>query len=69
MKKHTNKILIVTLLIGVSLVVVFGTIEVRKAYHNGEIKTVEEVFKNRPDKTIANADTTETTDVEAEIEK
>ena len=69
MKKYTNKILIITLLIGVLFVVAFGTVNIRKAYHNGEIKTVEEVFKNRLDKTIVNADTTETTDVEAEIEK
>ena len=42
MKKYTNKILIVTLIAAAVLMVVVGTVEMRKAFHKGEIKTTKE---------------------------
>lgn len=42
MKKFTNKILIITLIIGALLMVVVSTVGIRRAFHNGEIKTHKE---------------------------
>lgn len=42
MKKYTNKILIITLIIGALLMVVVSTVGIRRAFHNGEIKTHKE---------------------------
>ena len=42
MKKYTTKILIITLIAAALLVVVIGTVEIRKAFHKGEIKTIKE---------------------------
>ena len=42
MKKYTNKILIITLIAAALLMVVVGTVEIRKAFHKGEIKTTKE---------------------------
>ena len=42
MKKYTNKILIITLIAAAVLLVVVGTVEIRKAFHKGEIKTIKE---------------------------
>ncbi|MBQ6070116.1 MAG: hypothetical protein IKQ75_01715 [Bacteroidales bacterium] len=46
MKKYTNKILVVTLAVLALLIVVVGTVEIRKAYHNGQIKTTKEIFED-----------------------
>ena len=69
MKKYTNKILLITLIVMSVLFVVMGTVEIRKAFHNGEIKTTEEVFKDHLDKTIMTTDTAEAVDVRAEMEE
>lgn len=71
MKKYTNKTLIITLLIGVLLVVVMGTVEIRKAYHNGEIKTVEEIREMHKDaeKIIVYTDSVVVVDKETENEQ
>ena len=42
MKKFTNKILIITLIAAAVLMIVVSTVEIRKAFHNGEIKTHKE---------------------------
>ena len=71
MKKYTNKILIITLLVGVLLVVVTGTVEIRKAYHKGEIKTVEEIREMHKDakKVIVYTDSVVVVDKETENEQ
>lgn len=71
MKKYTNKTLIITLLIGVLLVVVMGTVEIRKAYHNGEIKTLEEIQEMHKDaeKIIVYTDSVVVVDKETENEQ
>ena len=71
MKKYTNKTLIITVLIGVLLVVVMGTVEIRKAYHNGEIKTLEEIQEMHKDaeKIIVYTDSVVVVDKETENEQ
>ncbi len=71
MRKYTNKILIITLLVGVLLVVVTGTVEIRKAYHNGEIMTVEEIREMHKDakKIIVYTDSVVVVDKETENEQ
>ncbi|MBQ3739746.1 MAG: hypothetical protein II856_00925 [Bacteroidales bacterium] len=71
MRKYTNKILIITLLVGVLLVVVTGTVEIRKAYHNGEIMTVEEIREMHKDaeKVIVYTDSVVVVDKETENEQ
>ena len=71
MRKYTNKILIITLLVGVLLVVVTGTVEIRKAYHNGEIKTLEEIQEMHKDaeKIIVYTDSVVVVDKETENEQ
>jgi hypothetical protein len=71
MRKYTNKILIITLLVGVLLVVVTGTVEIRKAYHKGEIKTVEEIQEMHKDaeKIIIYTDSVVVVDKETENEQ
>lgn len=73
MKKYTNKILIITLIIAAVLIVVVGTVEIRKAYHNGQIKKTEEIMK-QPRETgsqriIIDADTIQVVNVETEIDE
>lgn len=71
MRKYTNKILIITLLVGVLLVVVMGTVEIRKAYHNGEIKTLKEIREMHKDaeKVIVYTDSVVVVDKETENEQ
>ena len=71
MRKYTNTILIITLLVGVLLVVVTGTVEIRKAYHNGEIMTVEEIREMHKDaeKIIVYTDSVVVVDKETENEQ
>lgn len=73
MKKYTNKILIITLIAVAVLMVVFCTVEIRKAYHNGHIRKTEE-FMKQPRETdsqriIIDADTIQVVNVEKEIDE
>lgn len=68
MKKYTNKILVITLAVIALLIVVVGSVEIRKAFHNGEIKTVEEVLERHKDaeKIIVYTDSVVVVDKETE---
>jgi hypothetical protein len=73
MKKYTNKILIITLIAAAVLMVVFCTVEIRKAYHNGQIRKTEE-FMIQPRETnsqriIIDADTIQVINAETEIDE
>lgn len=71
MKKYTNKILLITLIIIAVLFVVIGTVEIRKAYHKGEIKTLEEIQEMHKDaeKIIVYTDSVVVVDKEMESEE
>ena len=73
MKKYTNKILIITLITAAVLMVVIGTVEIRKAYHNGKIKTTEELIKQHQgtgsQKIIIEADTVMVVNAETETDE
>ena len=58
MKKYTNKILIITLIAGAVLMMVIGTVEMRKAFHKGEIKTIKEwrEIQGNPEDSIVHLD-------------
>ncbi len=68
MKKYTNKILIITLIVMAFVVVVTGTVEVRKAYRSGKIRTTKELINVRIDEDIMDADTVEVVNIRAEME-
>ena len=73
MKKYTNKILIITLIIAAVLMSVIGTVEIRKAYHNGQIKKTEEIMKQPrgtgSQKIIIEADTVMVVNAETETDE
>lgn len=71
MKKYTNKILIITLAVMALLIVVVGSVEIRKAYHKGEIKTLEEIQEMHKDaeKVIVYTDSVVLVDKETENEQ
>ncbi len=71
MKKYTNKILLITLIVIAMLFVVIGSVEIRKAYHNGEIKTLEEIQEMHKDaeKIIVYTDSVVVVDKETENEQ
>ena len=73
MKKYTNKILIITLIIAAVLMSVIGTVEIRKAYHTGQIKKTEEIMKQPrgtgSQKIIIEADTVMVVNAETETDE
>lgn len=73
MKKYTNKILLITLIVMALLVVVIGTVEIRKAFHNGQIRKTEEFMKQPrvtdSQRIIIDADTILLENVQTENEK
>lgn len=71
MKKYTNKILLITLILIAVLFVVGGTVEIRKAFHNGKIMTVEEIQEMHKDaeKIIVYTDSVVVVDKETENEQ
>ncbi len=73
MKKYTNKILLITLIVMALLVVVMGTVEIRKAFHNGQIRKTEEFMKQPrgtdSQRIIIDADTILLENVQTENEK
>ena len=71
MKKYTNKILLITLIIIAVLFVVIGTVEIRKAFYNGKIMTVEEIQEMHKDaeKIIVYTDSVVVVDKETESEE
>ena len=73
MKKYTNKILLITLIIIAVLFVVIGTVEIRKAFHNGQIITTEEMIKQHREmgnqKIIIEADTIRVVNAQTESEE
>lgn len=70
MKKYTNKILIVTLILVALIMIISGSVEIRKAYHNGEIKTKKEIIETHKnaEKIIIYSDSVVVMDKETENE-
>lgn len=73
MKKYTNKILLITLLLAALLTVVICSVNIQKAFHNGEIKTKEEFMKGHPEldnpKIIVYSDSIQVVNNETETEE
>ncbi len=70
MKKYTNKILVATLILIALIIMVVGSVEIRKAYHNGEIKTKKEIIETHKnaEKIIIYSDSVVVMDKETENE-
>ena len=49
MKKYTDKILIITLILIALMMIIVGSVEIRKSYHSGEIMTIEELQEKYKD--------------------
>ena len=73
MKKYTNKILLITLISLALLMVVLCTVNVRVAFHNGKIKTIDQICKQPQEaasqRIIINADTVMVVNAETEIDE
>ena len=63
--------MLITLIVIAMLFVVIGSVEIRKAYHNGEIKTLEEIQEMHKDaeKIIVYTDSVVVVDKETENEQ
>ena len=73
MKKYTNKILLITLLLAALVMIVVCTVNLRKAFHNGEIMTKEEFVKSHSEldnpKIIVYSDSIQVVDNKTEIDE
>jgi Na+-transporting methylmalonyl-CoA/oxaloacetate decarboxylase gamma subunit len=70
MKKYTNKILVATLILLALVMIIVGSVEIRKAYHNGDIKTKKEIIETHKnaEKIIVYTDSVVVVDKETENE-
>jgi hypothetical protein len=71
MKKYTNKILIVTLVLVALIMIISGSVIIRKSFRNGEIKTVKEIQEQHKnaEKIIIYSDSVVVVDKETENEQ